>query len=165
MCNPGSADSESNPGGESKWEPINARNDQTLNIVRDVLIDVDKANQLKIQDHDYLQVLNLFYSCGSDIEEAFTKWLENSCTHWESVSPQAKFIWVAWGKNVPLGLIPLAKEEIGSSQKPLFFLDLFANASGLVSRSFRKMWYPAHPLNLNFRRNRRALATEIASYL
>ena len=158
MCNPGSA-----TGASTAWGPL--RSDPTLNAVLRLYQDAVKAAVKVPSPNDYIAILNCFYTCNPDVGVAFQQWLTLLKPHSESIDPAAAFVIAAWGTDKPYGLVCKSMNEISRRKIPVFFHDPTSAPATLVSTSFERAWFQAHPLSSSFSANSLALASAIGPFL
>jgi hypothetical protein len=159
MCNPGSATTATASG----WGPITP--DPTLHVVLRLIVTAATVAPPLALEHDYVSILNCFYTCDPLASVAFNQWVKSRCDYSESIPVGAQFVLLAWGSDKPNGLVAKALNDVVCSRRPFFFHDPMTDPSTPVSVDFNSMWFPAHPLNPSFQANLPAIAAMIARHL
>ncbi|WP_223550521.1 hypothetical protein [Aestuariivivens sp. NBU2969] len=116
--NPGSAKpNENNQLG--KLREINLENDKLLPTVRNIIL---KSVDF-IKKGDYIQVLNLFYLCNPDLNEAISEFNRTeSPLFCPSESSKFNWVWFLWGgSNTDLNTLKTRFKSI-NSPKPFFYV-------------------------------------------
>lgn len=93
--NPGSAKSTSIDNG---IQPINLDGDKLLPTVRNIIVKSYKESGINCPERGYIQVLNLFYLCNPNLDEALSELKKINCTY---TCPTENlffpWVWYVWG--------------------------------------------------------------------
>jgi hypothetical protein len=147
MCNPGDQKPLAN---KVKWGPWR-RPDNTMIVVIRILDEAQRilrGQGLAARKGDYIQVLNLFYICDSDLKSARQKFSSSKYREWPL--PSAKFTWLAWGQD-PKTYKPYKPKLLPTPQilsglrRPFFYDPKQKRVVPGVPRA------PAYPVHLNAR--------------
>ena len=71
--------------------------DQLLRTVKNIFEKAYFKSGKKIPDNSYIQVLNLFYLCDADLNNAIKKYENSTSKIDESENKNFSFIWYVWG--------------------------------------------------------------------
>lgn len=177
MCNPGSAKSTTSIGNallqsipsRHSWGPVAA--DPTLRKVLALYLSAGQLAQntslRQPEPTDYISILNCFYAVGVNVDAAFCDWCASNCSYYETISPSARFILLAWGLKAPHGSVVASVNAIkASSHKDIFWHDpRDPNAVNGISQNLFQLYYPAHPLSKNFTTHFSSLATHLSRHI
>ncbi len=91
-----------NPGSargtiSNKLVNIHKNGDKLLGTVRNIFLEAYKKCGKEIPENSYIQVLNLFYLCDADLNNAIKKYENSTSKIDESENKNFPFIWYVWG--------------------------------------------------------------------
>ncbi len=158
MCNPGTQKPVAATTTWGVWPTL----DNTMHAVIKILNEAQlKAKRGGPKIGDYVEILNLFYLCNSNVYAA----LKSLCPGDQSPNRSARFCWFAWGSNFPKGQAASALAALSSlSPRPSPFY-LNGATSKVVYNPPSLSTAPAHPLRAQSLGCRFKIADAIANYI
>lgn len=110
-----------------KIQPINLDGDKLLPCVRNIILKSYESKRKNIPNRTYIQVLNLFYLCNKDLNQAINQ-INNIQQTVVCQTEQNKFnwLWYVWGGRNPR-LDSFKKRFLSINSDLHFFLDKNSN--------------------------------------